>query len=320
MVWRVRTAANADCNGGEMKVALIGCGQWGRNLARVFNELGVLGMVCDPVIWNDCPVPVWSDVDFGCMSLAGIDAIAIATPAETHYDLALRALQAGKDVFVEKPMALSLEQGRALVTAAQAYDRILMVGHILEYHPAVVELIRQVHAGELGEIKYMYSNRLSLGRVREHEDVMWSFMPHDIAVMLRLRGIPDTVTATGTRNTAVLSLSWGEGTDAHIFASWEHPFKENRLVVVGSEKSLVFDGGYETLTEPSHNNLHHHWIRTPGTEPLLLECWAFVEACRTRVPPLADGISGLNVLNVLEHAQVSIKLGECTNLYGIKVG
>src|SRR5690606_17150951 len=171
------------------------------------------------------------------------------TPAETHHALALRALRAGIDVFVEKPLALTYDHGAELVEAARNLDRILMVGHVLEYHPAIVELRRLVQNGELGKVRYIYSNRLSLGKIRREENALWSFAPHDVAIMLRLVGqLPFQVTATGgsyvTPNIAdvtVTDLLFDNGVRGHIFVSWLHPFKEQRLVVVGDKKMASFD-------------------------------------------------------------------------------
>lgn len=257
-----------------------------------------------------------------------VSGVVIATPAETHFDLARQALDAGKDVFVEKPLALTFEQGDQLVRLADEKARILMVGHVLEYHPAIVRLNDLVQDGALGKIHYIYSNRLSLGKVRREENILWSFAPHDIAVILRLMGsLPLQVIACGgaylqpnIADVTVTHLLFDNGVRAHVHVSWLHPFKEQRLVVVGSEKMATFDDVSKQLV------LHDQRvdmtteeqpipIKGPGEavsfatdEPLRLECEAFLQAIATRTPPLTDGESGLRVLKVLQAAQRSLTM------------
>ncbi len=187
-----------------MQVAVIGCGYWGKNLVRNFDELGVLHTVCDMTeqgratartLAPACTITARLDDVFGNRQ---IDGVVIATPAETHFSLVMQALQAGKDVFVEKPLALTYEEGAELVRMAHTMQRILMVGHVLEYHPAIVTLRQLIDQGELGKIHYIYSNRLSLGKVRREENILWSFAPHDVAIILRLIGsLPFEVVACG---------------------------------------------------------------------------------------------------------------------------
>ena len=178
-----------------------------------------------------------------------IQGVALATPAETHADLAVQAMRSGKDVFVEKPMALSISDAESMQTVAHETGRILMVGHLLEYHPAVLKLRELIHSGELGKINYVYSNRLNFGKVRTEENALWSFAPHDVAVILRLLGqSPIEVSASGgaylTKGIADITVSnfrFSDDSRAHIFVSWLHPYKEQRLVVVGDQKMAVFN-------------------------------------------------------------------------------
>ena len=172
-----------------MKVGLVGCGYWGKNLLRNFFELDALGAVCDALpahrelARSMAPgVPLFSD--YQELLNSDVDGIAIATPAVTHFDMAMQAIEAGKDVFVEKPLSLNVTQGLELVRNKR--DRILMVGHILEYHPACVKLVELTRSGELGKLCYIYSNRLSLGKVRREENILWSFAPHDVAIINRI--------------------------------------------------------------------------------------------------------------------------------------
>jgi len=259
-------------------------------------------------------------------------AVVIATPAESHYDLALRALGAGKDVFVEKPLALTYGQGQRLVQSAGERGRILMVGHVLEYHPAILRLRELVRSRELGKVHYIYSNRLSLGKVRREENILWSFAPHDIAVILRLidettpagDSLPFQVVACGgsyvqpnIADVTVTNLLFDNGVRAHIYVSWLHPFKEQRLVVIGSQKMASFDDVEKKLVlydqrielqegQPVPIRREGEEVVFPGDEPLRLECLAFLEAVTTRRPPLTDGQSGLRVLKVLQAAQRSL--------------
>ena len=267
-------------------------------------------------------VPLVSSFDEALAS--DISAFVIATPAITHFELVSRALQAGKDVLVEKPLATNLSDGLKLLASAQ--DRILMVGHILEYHPACVKLVELVRAGELGKICYLYSNRLSLGKVRREENILWSFAPHDVALMNRIVGsVPELVAAFGgnyvqpnVADVTVTNLSYPGGIRGHIHVSWLHPFKEQRLVVVGSEKMAVFNGVKNSLTlydqrvewqkgEPVPVKGDGENVSFPDGEPLRLECEAFLEAIRTRKPPLTDAQNGVEVLSVLEAAQKSLE-------------
>ena len=263
-----------------------------------------------------------------------IPAVVIATPAETHYDLARQALAAGKDVFVEKPLALTYEQGADLVELAERKGRILMVGHVLEYHPGIMRLLELVRHGDLGKIRYIYSNRLSLGKIRREENILWSFAPHDIAVILRLMGnMPFEVTACGGNyiqpniaDVTVTNLLFDNGVRAHIFVSWMHPFKEQRLVVIGSRKMASFDDVAKRLVlydqrvewqegEPVPIKKDGEEIDYPGDEPLRQECQAFLDAVDTRVAPITDGHSGLRVLRVLQAAQRSLVMnGEMVKL------
>lgn len=311
-------------------VAVVGCGYWGKNLVRNFAQLGALAMVCDSTETGRATaaqiapsVPVVADFD--AVLAANVDAVVIATPAETHYDLGCRVLEAGKDLFVEKPLALTYDQGLRMVHLAEQYDRILMVGHVLEYHPAIIALRELVHSGALGKIYYIYSNRLSLGKIRREENILWSFAPHDVAVILRLMGTtPFQVSACGSgyiqpniADVTVTNLLFDNSVRAHIHVSWLHPFKEQRLVVIGSQKMASFDDVAKKLVlydqrvewkegEPIPVRGAGEEVAFSDDEPLRQECKAFLEAVSTRRPPLTDGYSGLQVLRILQAAQRSL--------------
>lgn len=323
----------------QLSVAVIGCGYWGKNLVRNFNQLGALALVCDETPAGRAKATELApDVPVVAQVAQALDteirAVVIATPAETHYDLAWQALIAGKDVFVEKPLALTYQQGADLVELAERQGRILMVGHVLEYHPAIGRLLELVQAGDLGRIRYIYSNRLSLGKIRREENILWSFAPHDIAVILRLMGnMPFEVTACGgtyiqpnIADVTVTNLLFDNGVRAHIFVSWMHPFKEQRLVVIGSRKMASFDDVAKRLVlydqrvewqegEPVPIKKDGQEIDYPDDEPLRRECQAFLDAVSSRVAPVTDGQSGLRVLRVLQAAQRSLVMnGEIVKL------
>ena len=314
----------------QSKVAVIGCGYWGKNLVRNFYNLGALAMVCDMTHTGRSTAKELAPQAAVVSSLeaalqAPVAGLIIATPAETHYDLVKQALEAGKDVFVEKPLALTYEQGAHLIRLAETYERILMVGHVLEYHPAILCLYALVQQGVLGKVHYIYSNRVSLGKVRREENILWSFAPHDVAVILRLMGsLPFQVAAYGgsyvqpnIADVTVTHLLFDNGVRAHIHVSWLHPFKEQRLVVVGSQQMASFDDVAKRLVlydqrvelkagEPVPIQGHGEEVPFARDEPLRLECQAFLEALVTRCPPRTDGLSGLRVLKVLQAAQRSL--------------
>src|SRR5690349_16841905 len=230
-------------------VAVVGMGYWGRNLVRNFYELGALAAVCDshPSDKDTCEreyknvrfIPEYGTL----LEDPNIRAVALATPAVAHFEMARAALEAGKDVFVEKPLAVDTREGESLVTLAASKGRILMVGHILQYHPAITKLKELINAGDLGKIHYLYSNRLNIGKIRTEENILWSFAPHDISVILSLLNeYPRHVSCQGSAylnqdvaDVTVSQFVFPSGVQAHIFVSWLHPSKEQKLVVVGSE-------------------------------------------------------------------------------------
>lgn len=312
-------------------IAVIGCGYWGKNLVRNFNLLGALQAVCDATATGRATAAalaptatIVSTVDelWGDPQIAGV---VIATPAETHYTVVRQALECGKDVFVEKPLALTAEQGAHLVRLAHEHKRILMVGHVLEYHPAITQLRQLIDSGALGKLQYIYSNRLNLGKIRTEENILWSFAPHDVAVILRLLGgLPFQVVACGGNyvqpniaDVTVTNLLFDNGVRAHIYVSWLHPFKEQRLVVIGSKKMASFDDVSKELIlydqrvdvkeqGPIPVKGEGESVPFAADEPLRLECQAFLDAIRTRKPPITDGESGLRTLKVLQAAQRSL--------------
>ena len=318
-------------------IAVVGCGYWGKNLVRNFSELGALHTICD----TDAKVlerltsqypQVNAESKYNRVLLnKEIKGVAIASPVALHYSMTKEALLAGKDVFVEKPLALEIEQGRELVSLAEEDNKVLLVGHLLLYHPAIVRLKEFVDKGELGKIQYIYSNRLNLGKFRTEENIMWSFAPHDISVILLLMGgkMPQKISAHGgyylhqdIADVTLTTMDFRDGVTSHIFVSWLHPYKEQKLVVVGSKKMALFDD-----TNPKDKLfLYSHeieWVeRKPVPipkkaevvaisleEPLRVECQDFLKCMENRSKPLADGREGLRVLEVLSYCQQSLEAG-----------
>lgn len=324
-------------NGGVAppRVAVIGAGYWGKNLVRNFHAAGALECVCelDESIRRrmaaELGVRTVSDVD-EVYSDPRIDGVVIAAPAVLHADLAARALEHGKHGFVEKPLALSCSDGRELVKIAARAGLVLMVGHILEYHPALVELKRLISQGALGKIRYIHSSRLNLGKLRTEENILWSFAPHDISAILHLLDeAPVRVSAQGGSylnpsivDTTLSTLDFDSGVKAHIFVSWLHPFKEQKMCVIGSEKMAVFDD----LEAEKKLVLYAHrinWLdRKPVAErdggqviplvkeePLRRECQHFLDCIHTGQTPRTDGARALRVLEVLDACERSLRDG-----------
>jgi UDP-2-acetamido-3-amino-2,3-dideoxy-glucuronate N-acetyltransferase len=322
----------------EASVAVVGCGYWGKNLVRNFAELGRLKWICDAnQARGQSQAKAYANVHAtdeieDILSDSSVNAVVIATPAALHYSHAKRALARGKDVFVEKPLALTYSEGKELVEMARARQAILMVGHIIEYHPAIEMLKEIVSSGELGRVWYIYSNRLNLGKVRREENILWSFAPHDISVIATLLDAePVEVSATGGHflqtgivDVTVSNMRFDNGARAHIFVSWLHPYKEQKLVVIGSRKMAVFD---DTVREGKlkiydkgiefrdgfhvpRQSAEPDWVpEIPPLEPLKLECEHFMNCVEERTQPRTGGESALRVLKVLQASQASLEQG-----------
>lgn len=313
-------------------IAVIGMGAWGRNLVRNFNQLGVLAAVSDSsdaaeaLCKKDYPTVRFVRDYRAVLADPSIAGVAIATPAVTHFEVAKAALEAGKDVFVEKPLSVDVGQGQRLVKLAEENGRILMVGHILRYHPAVIKLQELIQRGALGKIHYVYSTRLNIGKIRTEENILWSFAPHDISVILALLNeSPARVSCQGGAylnsnlyDVTMSQFEFASGVRGHIFVSWLHPVKEQKLVVVGSEQMAVFDDTAEQkLTLYPHKVEWRNRIPTAvkadgqgvpidAAEPLRQECQHFVDSIATRNRPVTDGREGLRVLTILDACQRSL--------------
>ena len=316
------------------KIACVGAGYWGQNLIRNFYELKALGLICDadPARLKEFSalyrgIEVADSID-AALEDARVSGVAIATPAETHDPLVRRALLAGKDVFVEKPLCLSAAAGVKLIELAAQQERILMVGHLLWYHPAILKLKELIDDGALGRIRYIYSNRLNLGKIRREENILWSFAPHDISVILGLVGeMPDRIEAQGGNylhdqiaDVTVSLLSFPSGIKAHVFVSWLHPYKEQKLIVVGEHQMAVFDDVQREnkLTLYPHEIAWKGCIPVPNRanadpvpidseEPLRAECRHFLDCIQNRRRPRTDGREGLRVLKVLQQCEEALR-------------
>lgn len=319
----------------------IGLGYWGPNLLRNFNSL------------PQARIKVCCDLDEAALRRAGaqypdmlttpdyevllndpdVQGVVITAPTPVHYKLAKAALLSGRHVFVEKPITLDVAEAEELAELADARGLVLMVGHLLMYHPAVTQLKQMVGSGDLGDVYYLYTSRLNLGQVRRHENAMWSLAPHDISVALHLLDeAPVAVAAQGLTylqpgipDTVFLTLRFASGKAAHVHVSWLDPHKVRRITVVGSQKMAVFDDVDSTeklrvydkgVQRPAYDSYGEaltlrfgdiHIPRIDMREPLRLECQHFVDCIQHAQRPLSDGHNGVQVLRVLDAGQRSLE-------------
>ncbi len=303
-----------------VSVAVIGAGYWGKNIIRVMYELHCLVAVCDTnlqAIEDACQhmndvhrVQNFDDV----INNSAIDAVMIATPSSQHFALASKAIRAGKDVFVEKPMTLNIVEGKQLVDLAVQYNCILMVGHILQYHPAIQTLRSLMQNGEIGDLQYIHAQRLNFGIFRKQENSLWSFAPHDFSLALSLTDcMPNSVVCSGDTDTTLTHMEFSNGVHGYFYVSWLYPKKDQRFVVVGSKKMAVFDDCSEhklTLYPYSKDHSFAHkeaeFVDVEDVEPLLAECSHFLECIMHRRQPRTDGSEGVRVLTVLDACQQSL--------------
>lgn len=329
-----------------VNLGLIGLGTWGKNVLRNFESLRdckVL-LACDSNPDQIKKVqPNYPGIDFThkmeeVLEHQKIDAVVIVTPPASHFELAKQALLNDKDVFVEKPMVLEVEKAKEILELSEKRKKILMVGHIMEYHSATLKLKEIIEKGELGKIYYLYATRVNLGKVRDIENALWSFAPHDISMILYLLDKePLSVSATGKcyiqkekgiEDVVFVTIHFADGVMAHIHVSWLDPHKERRLTIVGdkkmavlddmesSEKIRIYDKGVKTKldfnTYGEFLSLRFGDILIPrldSFEPLKAECQHFLECVKQRRNPRSDGKDGLRVLKVLASAQKSLERG-----------
>ena len=314
---------------GQRRVAVIGTGTWGKGLVRTFAELGSLRAVCDSDAARLAVQPNGTVRHYGrvedCLRDPGVSAVAIATPAFSHSELVRSALQAGKDVFVERPLALTVRDGQELVRYATNSNRILMIGNALRFHPAVGKLKDMIDTGELGRVEYVCSSRPSIDGQRAEENILWSFAPHEVSVIIGLLGeLPITASCQGgdyvgrgVSDVTISQFQFAGGVRVQVFVSRLRPFKEQRLVVVGSDKMAVFDESVpdRLVTYPRRERVSPvptaeeapgEPIPFDATEPLKVECQAFLSSLDTRLAPASEGSEELRVLEVLDACEHSL--------------
>lgn len=318
-----------------MKIAVIGCGHWGKNLVRNFYELGALGAICDP---DDALVENMSRnynvpaLDFNSVLNGDFDGAVVAAPATLHSELTLKLFEAGKHVYVEKPLAMDLVEADIMIEASRKFDRHLMVGHLLQYHPIFIRLRDMVSNGDFGVIRHLSSTRLSLGKIRSDEDVLWSFAPHDISMILALaqKNVVSlncesiNILQNNISDVSKLNIKFEDGLTAHISCSWLHPFKEQKLIVIGERAMAVFD---DTADWENKLAIYRHKINNETKpiavnkveaifeivereEPLKFECQYFLDLVAGKVAPLTDGLEARSVLEILTAASKSSKINQ----------
>jgi predicted dehydrogenase len=323
-------------------LAIVGTGSWGKNLVRNFYELRRQNQIyaCDldaaklAKLRSAFPMLQTTQDYKEILANDNIRAVVVSSSAVTHYELAKRALEAGKDVFVEKPLALSYRDAVEVVELAERRQRLLMVGHLMLYHPVSQQLRQLINSGELGEIYYIYSQRVNLGQVRRDENALWSFGPHDLSLIFYLLGQEatdisargQTYLQEGIEDVVFVSLNFSNRVSAHIHLSWLDPHKLRKITVVGSKKMAVFDDmatseklriynnsaekniDYETYGD--YITLRFGEIVIPYVtmvEPLKLECQHFLECVEQRQQPRTSGQDGLRVVKALEAANYSLR-------------
>jgi UDP-2-acetamido-3-amino-2,3-dideoxy-glucuronate N-acetyltransferase len=318
-----------------IRVAAVGTGYWGPNLARNLHGLGALAAVCDVV-----PERATSLAGrFGARAVTefealladpAIEALVLATPVTTHFDMARRGLEAGKHVFVEKPLALTSRDAEALCALAAERRRTLMVGHLLHYHPAVTALQELVEAGELGEIRHLRCIRFNLGKLRAEENVLWSFAPHDLSLTLRFVGRePDSVRAIGHRilgtpreDIVYADLDFG-AVKGQVQVSWVEPIKQHQFMLIGTRRMAVFNDIlkegklrlYDRGFDPQDGGLAlrdngERIVDLAPIEPMRAELEDFLRCCETGAEPLAGGRDGVRVVRTLERITETLRAGK----------
>jgi len=316
----------------DFNIAVVGCGKWGMNHVRTANKLfGYKFKYCiDNAEGSEETVKAISDKIIFTTDIKDIinddmvNAVIVSTPAETHFEIAKKLLLAGKNILVEKPITLNSNEAKILDEIANERDLILMVGHLLLFHPAILKIKEFINNGKLGKLQYIYSNRLNLGTVRTEENILWSFAPHDISVIqFFTEDVPSDVAATGAvflqeniQDTTLTILKFKNNIHAHIYVSWLHPFKEQRLVVIGDKSMMMFEDtlkdnklkfypkGFDIVNGlPVKRDEDFENIEFASTSPLELEQKHFIDCILNHTTPRTDGKNAIEVLETLERAQ-----------------
>lgn len=320
----------------KKNIAVIGCGHWGKNLIRNFSECGSLYAVCDPeknlalkyAEQYGVKILTFSEV----VSDSNVKGVVLAVPAPLHAQLAIKAINCKKHVYIEKPLAMNLEEANDIVKQANKNNVKVMVGHLLQYHPIFIKLKNLIHSGYIGDLSYIYSNRLSVGKIRSDEDVIWSFAPHDISMILSLvmqrpksiRAETATILQNNISDKAILHMEFENDINTHIFVSWLHPFKEHKLVINGNKGMAVFDDTkpwdqklaiYKHKISISNKNPEiekedPEFIHVHQSEPLKNECLHFIDVVNNLIEPKTNAYEGTRVLEILTSASLSDELNE----------
>ena len=317
----------------KINLAVVGCGEWGKNLIRNFFELGVLFSVCDE---NDKIAKKYSQ-KYNIKNLSFIETInhpdisgvVLAVPAQLHSPMAIKAINKGKHVFIEKPLSTNMEEAIMINNALKKNNTKLMVGHLLQFHPIFKKILRIVRAGEIGKLLYIKSSRLSLGKVRSKEDIVWSFAPHDVSMILSLVGEdPDIVSTNsisilkkGIADIANIHMQFKSGLKSDVSVSWFNANKEVKLEVYGSNGILIFDDTktwneklaihpYKVMYKNKEIEIEKSYLKyfqIPEEEPLKIECQHFINIQKYDIEPLTDIKEGMRVVSVLSAASKSYK-------------
>ncbi len=310
-------------------IAVVGCGYWGKNLVRNFYELGVLAAVCDPLEvvakkfseQYKVPAKTWEEV----LTNKKIRGVVLAVPAGLHAKLCCEAIMAGKDVYIEKPLSLTEEEGLKIKNTLEESSQILLVGHLLQYHPAVVKIKELLRTGVLGDLKYIRSHRFNMGKIRYEENVLWSFAPHDFSVIHSIANSPikkiqshcQYLFNDNIADRVDVVIEFESGVHAEVCVSWVHPFKEQKLVIGSTKGMLVFD---DTLPLDQKLKIYKHNYSRNGKiistekaeaepivlspeEPLKAECQHFIDCIKNRQQPRTDINEGISVVHMLQLAQ-----------------
>lgn len=306
-------------------IGVVGCGHWGKNLVRNFAKLNALNSICDPN--SELAEKYAAQYNVRNLSFeeiisdASIKGVVLAVPAPLHAPMAIEAINAGKHVYVEKPLAMNEKEAENMLSLALHNKVFLMVGHLLQYHPIFIKARAIVESGKLGKLNYIYSNRLSFGKVRSEEDVIWSFAPHDISMILSIakediqhvKTESSCILQKNIADIATIHMLFESGLKAHIAVSWIHPYKEHKLVIIGELGAIIFDDTMPwnkklayfnhniDLKEkiPQLNKSEVEYIELEESEPLRNECQHFIDVVNNNAKPITDGEEGLRVLRVL---------------------
>ena len=320
----------------KKNIAVIGCGQWGKNLVRNFSELGVLNSVCDSNVKTARNFAIKYNVKNltfkEIINDSTIEGVVLTVPAKFHASMAIDVMNKGKHVFVEKPLALRVSDAKLMIETAKKKKVRLMVGHLLQYHPVFRNIKKLIKSGKVGKLNYIYSNRLSFGKVRSEENIIWSFAPHDISMILSITNEKPKFISVETKSIlqknhtdiAKIHMQFKSGLKSYISVSWLNPFKEVKLLVIGSSGILVFDDTktwkeklalyqYKSKKSKGLINLkrsNFKYFKIIEEEPLKIECKHFIDVVKNNKCPITDGKEGLNVLKILSASSKSKKINK----------